>query len=54
MKLTQTAVSALPKASRSRDTPLEIAQLLDILVRIERRRQERLRSMCAGEAYDSR
>lgn len=54
MKRTQTAASALPKPSRSRDIPLEIAQLLDILARIERRRQEQLRLLRAGETHDPR
>jgi len=51
MKRTQTAASAPPKASRSRDFPLEIAQLLDILARIERRRQARLREINADQTH---
>ncbi len=50
MKRTQTAATAPPNAS-SRGIPFEIAQLLDILARIERRRQARLREIRKGEKH---
>ena len=52
----QTAVTTLTllNVSNRRDFPPDISRLLDILVCIECRRQERLRSMRAGETANSR
>ncbi len=49
MKQIKGAIPALPKLSQCGDFPFDIVHLLDILARIELRRQVRLRSKRAGE-----
>jgi hypothetical protein len=49
MKRIKRAVHPQSKLSQCGDFPFDIAHLLDILARIEQRRQERLRAMRAAE-----
>ncbi len=49
MKRARMAVTALPNVSKVGGISFEVAQLLDIFARIERRRQARLREVHAGQ-----
>ena len=51
MEQTQKPATSLPDTSKCKGIPFEIAQLLKILTRIERRRQVRLREIRAGEKH---
>jgi len=51
MKRARMAVTALPNVSKVGGISFEIAQLLDIFARIERRRQARLREVHAGQTH---
>ena len=51
MRMLKTAIDPRSRAGEIRTFHPDILRLLDVFARIERRRQERLQSTCAGNKH---